>query len=270
MDSIAGKTVIVTGGASGIGRALCEVLGMRGAILTVADIDPDGLSETVSELTRRGCDARGAVLDVTDHAAVKRLVDATVAEHGRLDYIFNNAGIAVLGEAQDFSYDDWHRVIDVNLYGVVHGVMAAYPVMIRQGHGHIVNTASAAGLFPSAKEISYTTSKHGVVGLSTALRLEGSRYGVRVSVVCPGFIETPIYDNAKMLGVDRDRLMRMMPRMLTSEKCARIILRGVEKNRAVIPVTWNAWLVWVLQRLSPGLASLVSRTQMWVYARAGK
>ena len=151
MDSIAGKTVIVTGGASGIGRALCEVLGMRGAILTVADIDPDGLSETVSELTRRGCDARGALLDVTDHAAVKRLVDATVAEHGRLDYMFNNAGIGVLGEAQDFSYDDWHRVIDVNLYGAVHGVMAAYPVMVRQGGGHIVNTASAAGLFPSAR-----------------------------------------------------------------------------------------------------------------------
>jgi NAD(P)-dependent dehydrogenase (short-subunit alcohol dehydrogenase family) len=270
MDSIVGKTAIVTGGASGIGRALCEQLGMRGAVLTVADIDPEKLEETVSALTRRGCDVRGALLDVTDHAAVKGLVDATVAAHGRLDYIFNNAGIAVLGETQDFSYDDWHRVIDVNLYGVVHGVMAAYPVMIRQGHGHIVNTASAAGLFPSAKEISYTASKHGVVGLSTALRLEGSRHGVRVSVVCPGFIETPIYDNAKMLGVDRDRLMRFMPPMLTSEKCARIILRRVEKNRAVIPVTWNAWFVWVLQRLSPGLAGLVSRTQMWVYARAGK
>lgn len=263
MDSIAGKTVIVTGGASGIGRALCEVLGMRGAILTVADIDQGGLSETVSELTRRGCDARGALLDVTDHAAVKRLVDATVAEHGRLDYIFNNAGIGVLGEAQDFSYDDWHRVIDVNLYGAVHGVMAAYPVMVRQGGGHIVNTSSLAGLFPSTGEISYTASKYGIVGLSNVLRVEGKKYGVKVSVVCPGFIETAIYGNAKLLRVNRDRLMRPVPPMMPAERCARVILRGVEKNQAIITVTALARAAWLLQRLSPGLLRLFARGLIW-------
>lgn len=262
MDAFAGKTALVTGGASGIGRALCAELGRRGALLTATDINAGLLEETVRTLKEAGCEAAAAVLDVTDATAFKELVNALVVEHGRLDYLFNNAGIVAVGEAQDFSFDDWHRVIDVNLYGVAHGVMAAYPLMVKQGCGHIVNTASAAGLFPSAGEISYTASKYGVVGLSQALRVEGRKYGVKVSVVCPGFIETPIYGSARALGVDRERLFAGIPRMMASERCAELILRRVERNRAVIPVAWDAWLTWLLQRLSPGMTQLVTRKQI--------
>lgn len=262
MNVFRDKTVLITGGASGIGRALSEELGRRGARVTVADIDTARLERTAGSLRAAGHTASAAVLDVTDAVAFRELVDSVVAENGRLDYLFNNAGIVVVGEAQDFSFEDWHRVIDVNLYGVVHGVMSAYPVMVKQGRGHIVNTASAAGLFPSAGEISYTASKYGVVGLSNALRVEASSYGVRVSVVCPGFIRTPIYENARLLGVDRDFFVGIQPHMLSAKRCARVVLKRVERNRAVIPVGLDAWTVWLMQRLSPGLTDLITRNQI--------
>jgi NAD(P)-dependent dehydrogenase (short-subunit alcohol dehydrogenase family) len=253
MDIFEGKTAIVTGGASGIGGALGEEMASRGALVTLADVNAALLEEAVSSLKAKGYKVKGMALDVIDFEAVKKLVDDTVSEHGRLDYMFNNAGIAIGGEARDFSYDDWHRVIDTNLYGVVHGVAAAYPLMAKQGSGHIVNTSSLAGLAPAPGEISYTTSKYGVVGLSNALRIEGAHYGVKVSVVCPGFIRTPIYQNIEFVKMDREKVMKMAPKGMPPERCARVILRGVERNKAIITVTAMAKAFWIVQRLSPGL-----------------
>lgn len=253
MDPFAGRTAIVTGGASGIGRAIGEELGRRGALLTLADVNASLLGQVVGEIAASGCEVEGAVLDVTDFEAVKEVVEGVVSRHGRLDYIFNNAGIVIGGEAHDFSEEHWHRVIDVNLYGVVHGVAAAYPVMVRQGSGHIVNTASLAGLVPATGLVPYTASKYGVVGLSNALRVEGAHYGVKVSVVCPGFIRTPIYESVELVKVDREKMMRMAPRGMPAGKCARAVLRGVERNEAIITVTAMAKVFWALQRLSPAL-----------------
>lgn len=253
VDAFEGRTAVVTGAASGIGRAVCEGLAAMGASLVLADIDDGLLEETVRSIRRAGGEARGEVVDVTDHEAVCRLVDGAVQERGRLDYMFNNAGVAVFGDAADLSYRDWRWVIDVDLMGVVNGVYAAYPVMVRQGCGHIVNTASLAGLVPATGEISYTTAKYGVVGLSNALRVEGKAYGVKVSVVCPGFIRTPLYETISLVRLDRDRLMKIAPKGMPVDRCARTIIRGVERNRAVIPITGGAWVLWGLQRLSPGL-----------------
>jgi len=249
-----GKAAIVTGGASGIGRALGEELAQRGALVILADVNAPLVEEAAASLSERGYEVKAAVLDVTDYEAVRKLVSDTVSERGRLDYMFNNAGIAVFGETQDFSYDDWHRVIDVNLYGVVHGIAAAYPVMVKQGWGHIVNTASLAGLVPAAGEISYTASKYGIVGMSDTLRAEGKKYGVKSSVVCPGFIRTPIYESCKMVELDREKIIKEAPKGMDPGKCAGIILRGVEKNKAFIVVTFPAKILWYMQRLSPGLA----------------
>jgi NAD(P)-dependent dehydrogenase (short-subunit alcohol dehydrogenase family) len=270
MDIFEGKTVIITGGASGIGRALGEGLARRGALVTLADINSSLLDETVSSLTGGGHKAKASVLDVTDYEAVKKLVDETAREHGRLDYIFNNAGIGVLGEAQDKSIEDWHRVIDTNLYGVVHGVAAAYPLMVKQGFGHIINTSSLAGLMPATGEISYTTSKYGVVGLSNALRVEGKAYGVKVSVVCPGFIRTPIYGSIKLLGLDREKVMKGVPKGICAEECARIVLRGVERNKATIVVTALAKSIWAMQRISPGLVRALISRELIRRVRAGR
>jgi NAD(P)-dependent dehydrogenase (short-subunit alcohol dehydrogenase family) len=269
LDFFTGKAAIVTGGASGIGRALGEELAKRGALVTLADINASLVEEAAASLSGRGREVKAAVLDVTDYEAVRKLVSDTVSEHGRLDYMFNNAGIAVFGETQDFSYDDWHRVIDVNLYGVVHGIAAAYPVMVEQGSGHIVNTASLAGLVPAAGEISYTASKYGIVGMSDTLRAEAKKYGVKSSVICPGFIRTPIYESCKLVDLEREKIFKKAPKGMDPGKCARIILQGVEGNRAFIVVTFPAKILWYIQRLSPGLArALVGQTIIKVFRKA--
>jgi len=245
------RIAIITGAASGIGRELALELARRGAKVTLADIDAVMLDETWKSITESGLKATKAICDVTDFAAVKALVEETVAENGRLDYIFNNAGTCIMGEAQNLSYDDWRGVIDLNLYGVVHGIAAAYPVMVRQGFGHIVNISSFAGLMPVAGQVPYVTSKYGVVGLSNALRIEGSLHGVKVSVVCQGMVKTPLYETTRAIKLDRDNILNMLPAPMSPEKCARFIMDGVEKNKAIILISPITRFFWILQRLSP-------------------
>jgi NAD(P)-dependent dehydrogenase (short-subunit alcohol dehydrogenase family) len=259
MDVFKDKVAIVTGAASGIGRALSAEMTRRGAVVVMADVNAGQLAESASAITGAGGRATAAALDVTDAAAVKKLVDDTAAKHGRLDYMFNNAGIGVGGEAVDFALTDWRRVIEVNLFGAVHGVAAAYPLMVKQGFGHIVNTASLAGLTPAPGEISYTTSKYGIVGLSTSLRLEAETYGVKVSVVCPGLIATPIFDHVKLIKIDRALMLKTLGKGYPPDKCARVILKGVEKNRAIIVVTALAKALYAMQRLSPIITDFVWR-----------
>ncbi len=254
MEIFFNKNAIVTGAASGIGRALSQELARRGAKVILADINSDLLKETAKSITVAGHKGKAAVCDVTDFAAVEKLVGDAVSDCGRLDYIFNNAGTCIIGEAKDHSYDDWCTVIDLNLYGVVHGVAAAYPTMVKQGFGHIVNTSSLSGIVPVAGEIAYTTSKYAVVGLSEALRVEGKLHGVKVSVVCQGLIKTPLYDTTKMLKLDRAKLVKSLPKAISPEKCSHHILRGVERNKAIILISPITKVFWRLQRLSPGLA----------------
>ena len=259
MKKYEGKVAIVTGAASGIGRALSEKLARQGANVTLTDVNSDLLREATASITASGGSAKSSVLDVSDRNAVEKLIKDTVSEHGRLDYLFNNAGIAVGGEARDLGYDDWKKVIDVNLYGVVNGVFVAYPIMVEQGFGHIVNTASLAGLFPFGGEIAYSASKHGVVGLSHALRAEGADLGVKVSVVRPGKINTPIYDTSKMIRLDRKKAFEAFPQGISPKECATIILRGVERNQATIPVTRLAKILWMLGRASPAAANWTAK-----------
>jgi NAD(P)-dependent dehydrogenase (short-subunit alcohol dehydrogenase family) len=251
MTTYRDRVAIVTGAASGIGLALSQQLARRGALVTLVDIDRAPLEQAAEALASAGMRVRAAVVDVTDRDAVRQLVESAASEFGRLDFLFNNAGIAVGGEARDLAYADWKEVIDVNLFGVINGVAAAYPLMVRQRHGHIVNVASAAGLIPLAGEISYVTSKYAVVGLSHTLRAEAADLGVKVSVVCPGKIETPIYDTSRVVNFDKEAILALWPAGISPERCAEIILRGVERNKATIVVTRFAKILWALQRLSP-------------------
>ena len=186
-----GAVALVTGGASGIGRAIGESLARRGARVVLADLQVDLAKEIAARIKENGGQATALALDVTDYPATSQLVQNTYQSLGRLDYVFNIAGIGIVGEARYYAIEDWCRVLDVNLRGVVHGVHAAYPIMLRQGFGHIVNMASGAGLWPSPFVVSYCASKHAVVGLSTSLRIEAAAARIRVSVLCPGAVRNP-------------------------------------------------------------------------------
>jgi NAD(P)-dependent dehydrogenase (short-subunit alcohol dehydrogenase family) len=264
MDHFENKVAIVTGGASGIGRAVCEQLGQRGAIVVVADIDKDGTEQVASLISNNGGIARPAHLDVTRTEDVRKLVDETAGEHGRLDFMFNNAGVVIAGEVRDMDLNHWLDVIDVNLMGVLYGTSAAYPLMIRQGFGHIVNTASMAGLIGLPGSLPYATTKYAVVGLSTSLRAEGAGMGVKVSVVCPGFIQTGIYDTCITVNIDRENMLENMniTKMRDTTSAARAILKGVARNRPIIitPFIWR--VIWWLHRLCPSLLSPIYKKSM--------
>jgi NAD(P)-dependent dehydrogenase (short-subunit alcohol dehydrogenase family) len=195
------------------------------------------------------------------------------AERGRLDLAFNNAGIGVGGPTEELSLEHWERTLDVNLRGVVHGVRAAYPLMIEQGSGHIVNTASLAGLTPFPLGVPYAMTKHAVVGLSVSLRVEARTHGVGVSAVCPGVIDTPILDAEGPPDLPRTRLAgRGREFFLHSnrgpayppERLAEDVLRGVEQNRAIIVAPPRARAAWVMNRIAPRLAErMLARELEW-------
>ena len=263
MDEFRGKVAIVTGGASGIGRALAEELARNGARVVVSDLNGDGARLVAESIG--GDAASAATLDVTDAAAVENVVRVTAATHGRLDYLFNNAGIAIMGDARLMTLADWNKLIDVNLRGVVHGVAAAYPIMVKQRSGHIVNTASFAGLTPNPGFTGYAMTKHAVVGLSTSLRGEAAQFGVRVSALCPGVIDTPIKDAAQLLGgADRKTVVEGFPlKMYPASDCARDALRGVVRNRPIIVVTAPAKLGWYVYRLAPRAWIRIAQSFVW-------
>ncbi|MDT5090921.1 MAG: hypothetical protein QOH60_284, partial [Mycobacterium sp.] len=165
MTALRGQQAIVTGGGSGIGAALVRALTALGADVLCTDVDVDAAKQSATAAPGPGT-ATAEHLDVTDAAAVQAAVDGVVARAGRLDFMFNNAGIVWGGDTELLTLEQWNAIIDVNIRGVVHGVLAAYPLMIRQGHGHIINTASLAGLVPGGRLVSYSMTKHAVVGLS--------------------------------------------------------------------------------------------------------
>lgn len=247
------QVVFLTGGASGIGRGLATRYRARGARCVLADVDEARVRETAKVL---GCD--GLVLDVRDVAQVEEAMARVRAEHGPIDVLVNSAGIGRAGETHLLAYDDWKQVLDVNLYGVVHCVRAVYPDMVERRSGHIVNIASIAGLFPSAGQVSYVASKFGVVGLSHALRPEAACHGVKVSVACPGVIDTPMTQGLPVTARNAERVRKLIPRGLDVDTCCDTILRGIDRNDATILVGGMARSLNALQRISPALAEVVN------------
>lgn len=255
-----GKQAIVTGGGSGIGAALTRALVAAGAHVLCTDVDADAAERTADGAAGPGT-ATAARLDVTDAAAVQATVDDVVARTGRLDMMFNNAGIVWGGNTELLTLDQWNAIIDVNIRGVVHGVAAAYPVMIRQGHGHIVNTASVAGLVPAARLTSYGMTKHAVVGLSLGLRAEAAAHGVGVLAVCPGAVETPILDKGAVGDFEGRSFFLTGTRSQTGydpDQLAQDVLRAVERNRAMLVAPKIAYGGWLFMRLAPGLMQRAS------------
>jgi NAD(P)-dependent dehydrogenase (short-subunit alcohol dehydrogenase family) len=254
------RIVIVTGGASGIGAGLCRSHAADGDTVVAADVDTAGLDLVVDDAARRGNGrVSAAEMDVRDDAAVRALVDLTVERHGRIDVIYNNAGIGVGGNSHELDTAHWDRVIDINLRGVVHGVQAALPHMLRQRSGHIVNTASLAGLIPSPGLAPYAATKHAVVGMTLSLRAEYASRGVRFTVVCPGFTDTPILDKPMPADLPQPAGQQPVREMADSlpggiyELDALIadIRAGVKGDDAMIVAPRSARAAWRSFRLAP-------------------
>lgn len=259
-----GATAIVTGAASGIGAEIVRQLAAAGAHVLATDVTELALSEVVEQAKRHGGLVSAMRVDVADRADVQAAVDAVVAEHGRLDYMFNNAGVGIFGEMEAVSLDEADTIVDVNLRGVLYGVGVAYRQMLRQGGGHIVSTASAAGLMAVPLQSHYTATKHAVVGLTKALALEAEGAGIRTTVFCPAWVESAMFDTSTLHGsmaaADPRQVVPIPP--LATDVAVRRLLRGVLRKRRYVITPFYARLGWWLERFSPTLAHYLHRAAM--------
>jgi len=259
-ERFAGRSAIVTGAGSGIGAALSRALVSAGANVVCADLDLEAADRTVASVTGPGS-ARAVRLDVTSAPDVAALVESVAAEHGSLDLLFNNAGISIGGETQELTLEHWDSIIDVNIRGVVHGVHAAYPLMVRQRSGHIVNTASMGGLMAAGLLTSYVMTKHAVVGLSMALRSEAAAFGVGVTAVCPSAVDTPILDKGavgRFHGRDYFLKGQGVRHPLDPVVLADQVLVAVAEDKPLLVTPRTARIAWRIGRLSPSLVAASS------------
>jgi len=226
--TVAGKAVLITGGASGIGRAAAEAFAREGARVVIADLDEKGGRTTVEKLRAGGAEAHFVRADVARSADVAALVAKTVSLYGRLDCAFNNAGIeGAVSPIVDYPEDTFRRVLEVNVVGVFNCLRAELPQMLAQGRGAIVNTASVAGLIGAGGLSAYIASKHAVLGLTKTAALENAKLGVRVNAVCPGVIQTPMLDRlAKSAAgfVEGVTAVTPMGRLGTAEEIAEAVV----------------------------------------------
>ncbi|MGD0278277.1 MAG: SDR family oxidoreductase [Smithella sp.] len=250
MNTFKDKNTIVTGGASGIGRALCINLAKMGARVIVADINEQGAQEVVQAIVASGGQAKAFKVDVS----VKDEIQFLINKAGRLDYMFNNAGFAFTGELRDTTDELLQKIIKINLWGVIYGSTAAYEIMRKQGSGHIINTASMAGLVPIPMQAGYVTTKHAIVGFTKTMRAEAEAFGIKVSVICPSLIDTPIVRNSPVLNCTIEELEPKIPiKKYPVEKMVQAIIKGVQRNQAVIIAPYYARLLLKFYQLFPGL-----------------
>ena len=266
VSNLTGKTVLVTGAGSGIGRATALACARRGADLAICDVQEAALRSTAEELTALGRKVIAETVDVASAESMRSFADAVHGSVAAVDVLVNNAGVGLGGGFLDTSLEDWDWIIGINLRGVVHGCHFFVPKMVaRRRGGHVVNVASAAGYLATEALAAYSTTKFAVVGLSEALRDELSPHGIGVTAICPGIINTPITGSARLRGKAalpgaREQMIEFYRRRnYGPEKVAEKILKAVARNAAVAPVSPEAWVMYALKRLSPGLTAWLNR-----------
>ena len=263
MKNLNGRIAAITGAGSGIGRALAEELSRRGAHLALSDVNEVGLAETVARCEGRGVKVTSQIVDVADRAAVEAWADLVVDEHGAVNLIFNNAGVAVAATVESISYEDFEWLMNINFWGVVHGTKAFLPHLKAAGEGHVVNVSSVFGLVSIPSQSAYNAAKFAVRGFTDALRieLEIDPCGVSATTIHPGGIATNIARDARVddsvadvagsteeAMVEFDKFLRTPP-----EKAARQILKAVEPNRRRALIGPDAMVFDAVSRLPAGL-----------------
>jgi NAD(P)-dependent dehydrogenase (short-subunit alcohol dehydrogenase family) len=235
------KSCVVTGAASGIGFALTEALLQADAVVLMADRDTKMLASAVEQLSSYVGRVHSMSVDVTDQKQVQHMVEDAVSHHGRLDILFNNAGIGGTLPFGDVTLEHWRRIIDLNLWGVIYGIHFALPIMRQQGGGHIVTTSSLAGLLPIPFQAIYCTTKYAVVGLSESLRFELQDEGIHFSVACPASVVSRIW-GTPVIG---ERVEQKPPaEAIPAAEAAKTILAGVANQEGIIVLPESARSLW--------------------------
>ena len=254
MNDLKDRIVMITGASSGFGKEAAKMCVDLGAKVVLGARREEKLKELCDEL---GSDfAIYKTTDVTSKDQMHALAQHGIDTFGKIDSLVNNAGVMPLSLLEKGRTDEWDHMIDVNIKGVMNGTLACYKVMVEQGFGHIINTASVAGILPAPFVVSYGMTKHAVVGLSVSLRAQASRYGVRVSALCPGFIETPILEGGKYGRVGPKIVEKLKKRPLplmaiAPEALVKKVLPQIEKNKGLIVEPLQMKILWWLYRLSP-------------------
>ena len=256
----AGKVVLVTGASGGLGRGIAVAFAGAGAELILVDIDEAGLSETADRLGRMGAKCLTRVVDVSNRAGMEALADEVLSRYAGVDVLVNNAGVGVGGELKDIPLDDMEWIVGINLMGEIYGTRLFLPRMIERGNGHIVNISSLSGLVLLPFHIAYTTTKFGITGFSYALWAEARRYGIGVTLVCPGAIRTGILERTRghfAPGGQEKTLERFSSllerRGMDPEEAGRRVVEAVAKNRFLLLTGFESYLLYYFWRLFPGL-----------------
>ncbi len=272
----AGKRCLVTGAASGIGRATALALARRGAELYLTDRDADGLEATVADArTLGGTIAEHRALDISDYDQVARFAADIHTWHPPMDVVLNVAGVSAWGTVDQLTHRQWRSMVDVNLMGPIHVIETFLPPMVAAGRGgQLVNVSSAAGLIALPWHAAYTASKAGLVGLSEVLRFDLARHGIGVSVVVPGAVKTPLVDSVEISGVDREHpqverwVARFSGHAVTPERAAAAILAGVVKNRFLIYTSPDIRALYTFKRVAWWPYSVAMRQVNVLFSRA--
>jgi NAD(P)-dependent dehydrogenase (short-subunit alcohol dehydrogenase family) len=256
IEKFHGRTVVITGAGSGIGRALALELARTGACLALSDVNEAGLQYTVERCRKRGADARAYILDVSDRDAVFAHAEEVVRDFGGVAALINNAGVAMSGRVQDTSYDDFRWLMDIDFYGVLHGTQAFLPHLIASGDGYLVNISSIFGLIAVPKQAPYNAAKFAVRGLTEALRLEMAVENLPVTVSCvhPGGIRTNIARSARSAPEKADDLSKTFDKLAVTspDRAARVILRGALKGKPRVLIGADAYGIGLLARVFGG------------------
>jgi NAD(P)-dependent dehydrogenase (short-subunit alcohol dehydrogenase family) len=285
VSALTGKVAVVTGAASGIGRALAVELVHRGARVAISDVDEPGLAETLDEIGPMGLAVHSHRVDVADREAVHEYAGTVAAHFGTVHQVYNNAGVGLSRSVVEAEYSVYERVLGVNLWGVIHGTKAFLPHLIASGAGHVINISSLNGYFAAGGLSAYCTSKFGVRGFTESLRVELLRDGHPVKVTCvhPGGVRTNIANNSlayaeqhgpPVTDVDRARVKLYNEKLLRMDpaRAATIILDGVVKGRPRIRVGNDAllldWLVRLAPAAYPHVESILERLSIRALRRA--
>lgn len=259
MRSFRGKKALITGAASGIGRAIAMALAKEGTSLWLLDIDEAALSSTAREAERHGVDVVTSVCDLADPEQITTVVDSVRLTWSDLNILVNSAGIIHYGPMHLLTGDQWQRIISVNLLAPIQLIRGLLTTLAAQDDAHIVNICSMFGLFPFRKLIAYQTSKYGLVGFTLALRGEYQRFDFGVTAVCPGLVQTPLINHIERSEPKKPPLVLPIFLCTSADKVAARTLIAMRKNKGLVLIAPAAKIAWWLMRLSPGLVDWLNR-----------